>query len=208
MSFTRWRDVECQHNVVTSVVSAAKHHLTWFSWPGDIQDSCKWSGEGKQIGYSPWIISGNGKWSLLQKGLLPGVHEYNTLSHGWLVQNWFAYWNLPAFFGDIKAWGCNLIVVTFNLLLQWFSMEGKWWIVCQMRLPLRSWAPHEFTSQVRHRRKFACMRAHVQFRGHNASCEQSSLGSEKERLHSIFKWMFQVHLLGIKVAGAERLSAP
>lgn len=105
---------------------------------------------------------------------------------------------LASFFGDIKAWGCNLIVVTFNLLLQWFSMEGKWWIVCQMRLPLRSWAPHEFTSQVRHRRKFACMRAHVQFRGHNASCEQSSLGSEKERLHSIFKWMFQVHLLGIR----------
>jgi len=104
---------------------------------------------------------------------------------------------LASFFGDIEAWGCNLIVVTFNLLLQWFSMEGKWWIVCQMRLPLRSWAPHEFTSQVRHRRKFACMRAHVQFIGHNASCEQSSLGSEKERLHSIFKWMFQVHLLGI-----------
>ncbi len=120
------------------------------------------------------------------------------------TQPWMTYaklvclLKLASFFGDIEAWGCNLIVVTFNLLLQWFSMEGKWWIVCQMRLPLRSWAPHEFTSQVRHRRKLACMRAHVQFRGHNASCEQSSLDSEKERLHSIFKWMFQVHLLGIR----------
>jgi hypothetical protein len=25
---------------------------------------------------------------------------------------------LASFFGDIEAWGCNLIVVTFNLLLQ------------------------------------------------------------------------------------------
>lgn len=111
ISFRRWRDVECQHNVVTSVVSAAKHQLTWFSWPGDIQDSCQWSGEGKQIGYSPWIISGNRKWSLLQKGLLPGVHEYSTLSHGWLVQNWFAYWNLLAFLklgGVIWLWRLSI----------------------------------------------------------------------------------------------------